>query len=61
MLNFVNKLFGSTSSRRLKSYLKIVENINSFEPKLKLLSDIDLKNKTNEFKDPESESSNVSI
>ena len=50
MLNFVNKLFGSTSSRRLKSYLKLVEKINSFEPNLKLLSDIDLKNKTNEFK-----------
>ena len=50
MLNFVNKLFGSSSSRRLKSYSKLVESINHFEDKLKLLSDSDLKNKTNEFK-----------
>ncbi len=50
MLNFVNKLFGSSSSRKLKSYSKLVETINNFEDKIKLLSDSDLKNKTNEFR-----------
>ena len=51
MLKFVNKLFGSASSRHIKSYSKLVEKINSFEHDLKLLSDAELKNKTNEFKE----------
>ena len=49
MLKFVNKLFGSASSRHIKSYLKIVENINHFEQNLKLLSHAELQNKTNGF------------
>ena len=49
MFKFVNKLIGTTSSRRLKLYSKIVVVINNFEPSLKLLSDNDLANKTNEL------------
>ena len=49
MLNLVNKLFGSSYSRRLKSYQKIVDTINKFEPQMKSLSDSELQNKTNEF------------
>ena len=51
MLKFVNKLFGSASSRHIKSYSKLVENINHLEHDLKLLSDAELKNKTDEFKE----------
>ena len=51
MLNFVNKFFGSSASRRLKSYSKTVQKINDFEKNLEKLSDLDLKNKTNEFRE----------
>ena len=51
MLNLVNKLFGSSFSRRLKSYKKIVDNINNLESSIKLLSDSELKKKTDEFRE----------
>ena len=51
MLNLVNKLFRSSSSRRIKNYSKTVENINKLESSIKALSDSDLKEKTNEFKE----------
>ena len=51
MLNFVNKFFGSSASRRLKSYSKTVQKINDFEKNLDKLSDSDLKNKTDEFRE----------
>ena len=51
MLNLVNKLFRSSSSRRLKSYTKTVEIINKFEPAIKSLSDSELQQKTNEFRE----------
>ena len=51
MLNLVNKLFGSSYSRRLKSYKTIVDTINKLEPQIKSLSDSELQNKTNEFKE----------
>jgi preprotein translocase subunit SecA len=51
MLNLVNKLFGSTSARRLKSYSAIITKINELESSIKLLSDTELQNKTNEFKE----------
>jgi preprotein translocase subunit SecA len=50
MLNFVNKLFGSSSERQLKSYAKTIEKINGFEESLKKLTDQDLKNKTLHFR-----------
>ena len=51
MLKFVNKLFGSASLRHIKSYSKLIENISHFEHDLKLLSDAELKNKTDKFKE----------
>ena len=50
MLNFVNKLFGSSSKREIKSYSKIVDQINNLEDKLISLSDNELKDKTEYFK-----------
>ena len=59
MLNLVNKLFGSSYSRRLKSYKTIVDAINKFEPQIKSLSDSELQNKTNEFKEKISSKSSL--
>ena len=50
MLNIVNKLFGSSSKRLIKSYSKTIKIINSYEEKFNLLSDEELKNKTSYFK-----------
>ena len=50
MINFVNKLFGSSSKRHIKSFTKIVDKINEFEEKFKNLSDKELKDKTEYFK-----------
>ena len=50
MLNFVNKLFGSSSQRMLKKYSSTVDKINSLESAISKLSDQDLKNKTSYFK-----------
>ena len=51
MLNIVNKLFGSTSKRYLKSYSKTVVKINEFELGLQKLSDEELQAKTDYFRD----------
>ena len=48
--NFLTKIFGSRNDRQLKQYRKIIANINAMEPALELLSDEQLKNKTEEFK-----------
>ena len=50
MLDIVNKLFGSASKRRLKSFSKIIHKINELEPEIQKLSDTDLRAKTNYFK-----------
>ena len=50
MLNIVNKLFGGLSSNNLKKYENVVKKINNFEPEISRLSDNDLKNKTDYFK-----------
>jgi len=50
MLNFVNKLFGSSSKRQIKSYSKIIESVNSFEERLINLSNQELKDKTEYFR-----------
>lgn len=44
------KIFGDPSKKKLKSFEKKVAEINEFEPKLKKLSDKDLRAKTEEFK-----------
>ena len=51
MLNFVNKLFGSSSKRQLKTYAKTIEQINNLEEHLIQITDKDLKNKTLYFTD----------
>ena len=51
MLNLVNKFFGSSSSRRAKSYAKTVEMINNLEPTIKSLTDSELQKKTNIFRE----------
>ena len=51
MLKFVNKLFGSSSKNKLKSYYKIIEGINELEKEISLLSDEDLQKKTNFYKE----------
>ena len=48
--NLINKLFGSYSERELKRLYPIVEQINKLEPKFEKLSDAELRNKTEEFK-----------
>ena len=50
MLNIVNKLFGSASKRQIKTYSKTIESINSFEEKLINLSNQELQDKTEYFK-----------
>src|SRR5688572_4905272 len=49
-MSFLAKIFGSKNQREVKKLGKIVEQINSYEPGLKALSDAELKAKTVEFK-----------
>ncbi len=51
MLNIVNKLFKSIGSNSLKRYSSLVTEINELEEKIKLLTDEELKNKTQHLKD----------
>jgi len=51
MSNPLVKIFGSKYERDIKSLLPYVEKINSFEEKIKSLSDEKLQNKTAEFKE----------
>lgn len=48
---FLDKIFGSQNDREVKKVLKIVEQINALEPGMQKLSDEELQNKTNEFKE----------
>ena len=50
MLNFVNKLFGSSGKRILKQYEPIVNKINSLENNISKLNDGELSKKTSYFK-----------
>lgn len=45
-----NKIFGDDNTRFLKRAFKVVSQINALEPEYKKLSDLDLKNKTQELK-----------
>ncbi len=49
--NFLTQIFGSRNDRQLKQYRKVITKINALEPPLESLSDEQLKNKTQEFKD----------
>ena len=48
-MNILNKIFGSSNSRKLKKMNKIVTAINAFEQELAQLSDEQLSGKTGEF------------
>jgi preprotein translocase subunit SecA len=50
MITFLKRTIGDTNDKRLKKYYKLVEKINSLESKYELLTDQELKNKTEEFK-----------
>jgi preprotein translocase subunit SecA len=50
MLTYLKKAFGDTNDRRLKAYIKIVEQINNIEDQFISLTDEELKAKTEEFK-----------
>ncbi|MDP4181820.1 MAG: preprotein translocase subunit SecA, partial [Bacillota bacterium] len=49
--NIIEKVIGSYSDRELKRIRPFVEEINEFEPKIKALSDEQLRAKTSEFKE----------
>ena len=49
LMNILNKIFGSSNSRKLKKMNKIVTAINVFEQELEQLSDEQLSSKTDEF------------
>jgi preprotein translocase subunit SecA len=49
-MNLLTKLFGSKNDREIKRMRKIVKKINEFEEGLILLSDEELKSKTDQFK-----------
>jgi preprotein translocase subunit SecA len=51
MQNLAKKVFGTQNERELKSIYPIVGQINGWEPKIKVLSDLQLKAKTTEFKE----------
>ncbi|HBU05888.1 MAG TPA: preprotein translocase subunit SecA, partial [Nitrospiraceae bacterium] len=46
----LKKLFGTKNEREIKRLLPLVEQINSLEPKISILTDTQLKDKTPEFK-----------
>ena len=50
MFKLAKKIFGSSSSRKIKEYNDIIDKINSFENALKNLDDAKLSNKTIDFK-----------
>ncbi|MFP3035513.1 MAG: preprotein translocase subunit SecA [Wolbachia sp.] len=47
---FIKKIFGSTNKKIIKSFRKIVQQINALEPEMQSLSDEELAGKTEEFK-----------
>ncbi|QEK11333.1 preprotein translocase subunit SecA [Crassaminicella thermophila] len=50
-MKFLEKIFGSFNDREVKRLFKIVDQIEALEEKIKKLSDEELKNKTNVFKE----------
>ncbi|MCF6150448.1 MAG: preprotein translocase subunit SecA [Candidatus Kuenenia sp.] len=47
----ITKLFGTSNERALKKIYPIVKQINSLEPKMKSLTDAELRQKTDEYKE----------
>ncbi len=59
MINIVNKLFGSIKPNSLKKYGSFVEKVNKLEEEISQLSDQELKNKTNHFKNTFNETGSI--
>jgi preprotein translocase subunit SecA len=51
VLKFFTKIFGSANDRILKTLQPMIDEINSLEPQMQSLSDEQMKQKTEEFKD----------
>lgn len=51
MFSILKKVFGTAQDRLLRKYWKIVAKVNEWDEKFKSLSDEELRNKTQEFKD----------
>ncbi|MDQ6962094.1 MAG: preprotein translocase subunit SecA [Mariprofundaceae bacterium] len=51
MFSFITKVFGSRNERVLKQIYPLVEQVNKFESATQALTDAELTNKTQEFKD----------
>ncbi len=60
MINIVNKLFGSIKSNSLKKYASFVDKVNYLEDEISKLSDQELKDKTNYFKNKFNETGSIS-
>src|SRR5262245_28867628 len=50
LLNIASKIFGSTSSRKLKTLGRHIAPINALEPKFEAMSDTELRAQTGEFR-----------
>jgi len=59
MINIVNKLFGSIKSNSIKKYASFVEKVNKLEEEISNLSDQELKDKTNYFKNKFNETGSI--
>lgn len=51
MLGILKKMIGDSNERDVKKLYKRVEKINALEPQMQALSDEQLRNKTEEFKE----------
>ena len=60
MINIVNKLFRSIKSNSLKKYESFVDKVNKLEEEISTLSDQELKNKTNHFKNEFNKTGSIS-
>ncbi len=49
-MNWLLKLLGDPNERKIKSVMGIVDHINALEPEFAKMTDIELKNKTDEFR-----------
>ena len=48
--NFVKKIFGTQNDRQIKRFTPLVRRINELEPEFEKLTDTELRDKTDEFR-----------
>jgi preprotein translocase subunit SecA len=51
MLSIINKIFGNTNEKEIKKLSRTVEEINNYEQDIKKLTDTELREKTDKFKE----------